>query len=240
MQEGSSTCKFCGSESKLIKAHIIPAGLFRRLQKGDKPLELMTNKAGEHIKKAPIGVYDRTIVCGKCEKIWQEWDEYAQQLLTDGPLNGRIIYHENKALCYVVDSYDYQKLKLFFISLLWRAAVSSHPFFSKVSIGEFEDIAKWHIVSRAPGNSSDFSITLARFENPLAKPILDPHTEKFSDVNYVRFYLSGYIAYIKVDHKPAPMPLAVITLSEKTPLYILCRDFTKSKELDLMRKIITS
>ncbi len=56
-------CKFCGNESALIKAHVITAGLFRRLQKGKESLEMMTNKDGEYKKRTPIGVYDKTIVC---------------------------------------------------------------------------------------------------------------------------------------------------------------------------------
>ena len=85
-------CKFCGNDSKLIKAHIIPAGFFHRLKQGQEALEMITNKAGEYTKKSPVGVYDRTIVCNKCEAIWQEWDNYAQRLLAKEPLNGRALY----------------------------------------------------------------------------------------------------------------------------------------------------
>ena len=233
-------CKFCGNERILIKAHIIPASFFRRIKQGTKALEMITNRAGEYTKKAPIGVYDKTIICSKCESIWQEWDTYAQQLLADEPLNGRARYHNNEKIGYVVDNFEYKKLKLFFISMVWRASVSSHQFYSKVSLGQFEDIAKQHIEKSDPGGSEDFSVTLAKFDHPLAKSTLDPHDDKHSDVNYVRFYLAGYIAYIKIDNKPAPMPLSKLAIAENRPLYIVCRDFTKSKELELMKKLISS
>jgi hypothetical protein len=233
-------CKFCGNESALIKAHIIPASLFRRLQKGKESLEMMTNKAGEYNKRTPVGVYDKTIVCSKCESIWQEWDNYAQQLLAEEPLNGRVLYRNHKKICYIVDNYEYRKLKLFFISMVWRASVSSQPFFSKVSLGQFEDAAKKHIANNDPGHSEVFSVTLARFDHPLAKSILDPHDDKYSEVNYLRFYLAGYVAYIKVDHKPSPMPFSQFVMAENRPLYIICRDFEKSKELKLMVKMVAA
>ncbi len=233
-------CKFCGNETALIKAHVIPAGLFRRLQQGKEPLETITNKADEYTKKTPVGVYDNTIVCSKCESIWQEWDNYAQLLLADKPLNGRVRYHNNKRICYIVDNYEYRKLKLFFISMVWRASVSSQPFFSKVSLGQFEDAAKKHIANNDPGDSEVFSVTLAKFDHHLAKSILDPHDDKYSDVNYLRFYLAGYIAYIKVDYKPTPMPFSQFAMAENRPLYIICRDFEKSKELKLMVNMIKS
>ena len=233
-------CKFCGNESSLIRAHVIPAGFFRRIRQGEKPLEVITNTAGEYTKKSQIGEYDQTIVCSKCETIWQEWDNYAQQLLAEEPLNWRARYYNNRKIYYVVDNFEYKKLKLFFISMVWRASVSSRPFFSKVSLGQFEDIAKQRIANTDPGGSEDFSVTLAKFDHPLAKSMLDPHEDKHSDVNYYRFYLASYIAYIKVDYKPAPEPLSQLAMAENRPLYIHCKDFRKSKELNLMKKLLES
>ena len=37
---------------------------------------MLTNREGEHTKRAPIGVYNKTIVCKNCEGIWQEWDKF--------------------------------------------------------------------------------------------------------------------------------------------------------------------
>jgi hypothetical protein len=233
-------CKFCGNDKRLIKAHIIPEGFFRRQRQGQELLELVTNKAGEYSKKAPIGIYDKTIVCKECENIWREWDDYAQKLLAEEPLNGQARYHGCQKIAYMVKDFDYKKLKLFFISMIWRASVSSHPFFSRISLGSFERDAKDFVANSNPGSSEDFSVTLSKFCLPLGKQsTMDPYQYKNLGVNYYRFYLAGYIADIKVDHKPTPMPLSQITISENKPLYILCRDFRKSKELNLMKQLIT-
>lgn len=233
-------CKFCGNETTLIKAHIIPASLFRRLQISKQSLEMLTNRAGEYNKRTPIGVYDKTIVCSRCESIWQEWDNYAQQLLAEKPLDSQARYHNHKKVGYIVDNYEYKKLKLFFISMVWRASVSSQPFFSKVSLGHFEDIAKEHIANNEPGDSDVFSVTLAKFDHPQGKLILDPHEDNYSGVNYLRFYLVNYIAYIKVDHKPAPSPFSQCAMAESRPLYIICKDFERSNELKLIVNMIKS
>lgn len=231
-------CKFCGNESPLIEAHVIPAGFFRRIRQGKEPLEVMTNSAGEYSKKSQIGEYDKTIVCGKCETIWQEWDRYAQQLLIEEPLNWRARYHNNRKICYIVDNYEYNKLKLFFISLAWRASVSSRRFFRRVSLGKFEDIAKQHIMNSDPGDSEEFSVVVSKFNHPLAKGTFDPYMYPNSGVNYIRFYLAGYMADIKVDQKPTPNQLSQITMARNRPLYVICRDFIKSKELNLAKKLI--
>jgi hypothetical protein len=183
-------------------------------------------------------VYDKTIVCKRCENIWQEWDNYAQQLLTDQPLNGRTRYHNGKKICYIVDNFEYKKLKLFFISVAWRASVSSHKFFSRISLGPFEDIAKKHIKNDDPGDSEVFSTVLSKFDHPLAKGIFDPYIYQNSGVQYTRFYFASYMADIKIDHRPTPNQLSKITLAENRPLHIICRDFRESKELVLAKNLI--
>lgn len=233
-------CKFCGNDKPLIGAHIIPAGFFRRQRQSNKALEIITNKAGEYTRKSWSGIYDQTIVCEKCEGTWGDWDNYAQRLLADEPVGAQAQYHDGKKIAYVVRNFDYKKLKLFFISMIWRAAVSTHDFFSKVSLGEFEDIAKQHIENSDPGDSQNFSTVLAKLDHPLAKPTLDPHEDNFSGVHYYRFYLASYIAYIKVDHRPAPEPFSQVAMTENKPLYIVCRDFGKSKELKLMKRLLGS
>lgn len=232
-------CKFCGNESNLIEAHIIPAGFFRRINQQDKKaLEMLTNREGEHTKRAPIGVYDKTIVCNNCESIWQEWDKYAQRLLASTPLNGQARYIGGKQICYVVDNYDYRKLKLFFISVIWRASVSSQNFFSRISLGQLENIAKKHIEDADPGTKEDFSVVLSKFNHPLAKGIFDPYMYQNSGVDYTRFYLASYMADIKVDHKPTPNPLSQLVIAENMPLHIICRDFEDSQELIIAQKLI--
>lgn len=231
------TCKFCGNDKPLIKAHIIPAGFYRRLRQGQEALDVITNKADEYRKKSWVGVYDQ-IVCKECESTWSGWDNYAQRLLADELVGAQARYRDGKKIAYVVRDFDYKKLKLFFISMIWRASVSSQDFFSKVSLGEFEDIAKQHIANSDPGDSQNFGTVLAKLDHPLAKSILDPHEDNFSGVHYYRFYLASYIAYIKVDHRPAPKILSPFAMTENKPLYIVCRDFWKSKEVNLMKKLL--
>lgn len=233
-----SNCRFCGQERKLVEAHIIPEGFFRRLRDNQDPPRLLTNKEGEYPKKAPIGVYDPSILCGECEPSFGDWDNYAQQFLGEEPGGGQPIYDGNQLVAYKVLEYDYVNLKLFFISLLWRASVSSHPFYKKVKLGPYEEESKQLIEQRNPGIENDFSVTLAKFDHPLGSSILDPHPDRWDNVNYYRFYLGGYVAYIKVDKRKAPKPFVDFMLTPVPPLYIICRNLEKSKEWPLMHEIV--
>jgi hypothetical protein len=80
-------------------------------------------------KKTPVGVYDTKLVCRICEDKFGDWINYAQQLLQDEPLNGKKLFVGLQLIGYELPKFNYAKLKLFFVSLLWRASESSHPFY---------------------------------------------------------------------------------------------------------------
>jgi hypothetical protein len=232
------TCKFCNKDSNLIKAHIIPAGFFKRLRHENLAPRLLTNTDGQHPKKAPLGVYDSTIVCRTCEDQFGPWDDYVQKLLQDEPLSGKKLFSGSQLSGYEGLQFNYTAIKLFFISLLWRASVSSHTFYQRISLGPFEKLTKEMIEKRNPGDPEEFSVILSKFNHQLGAAILDPHPEKWSGINYVRFYLSSYVAYIKVDKRKTPRPHSNLIISDRKPLHIISRNIERSNELPLMRNIV--
>lgn len=233
-------CRFCGEQKKLIKAHVIPEGFFRRMRDGQNPPQLLTNMEGEYPKRAPIGVYDSGILCEVCEPIFGAWDAYAQQFMAEEPAGGQPLYVGSQLVGYKVQSYDYRCLKLFFMSLIWRASVSQQAFFKRVSLGPYEDVALNLIKHCAEGSEDQFTVTLAKFDHPIGISILDPHPEKPDGVNYYCFYLGSYVAYIKVDRRRAPKPYIDFMLSENPPLYIILRHLERSKEWPLIHNIATA
>lgn len=231
-------CSYCGEDKKLIKAHIIPEAFFKRLRDGKQepsPL-LLTNKNDVYPKRSPIGIYDCNILCLECEKQFGDWDNYAQELLREKSGNASPIMVAGKCEGYEVRKYNYTYLKLFFISLLWRAAVSKDHFYAKVNLGAHEAIAKDLIARRSPGSEDDFSIILAKFDHS-GKILLDPHPEKYGGVNYYRFYIGSYVAYIKTDKRKAQNSFSEVMMKPEKPLLIVGRDFARSKEFFLIKKI---
>ena len=233
-------CRYCGHHSKLIKAHVIPEAFFRRLRAGKSPPILLTNKEDDYPKRSPIGVYDRNILCRACEPLFGDWDHYAQALLDIEPRGAVNVIERGQIAGYEVREYRYDLLKLFFISILWRASVSGQGFYSKVKLGHFEHIAKDFIERRDPGTAEDFSVTLAKFDHPLGKTILDPHPEKHEGINYYRFYLGGYIAYIKADKRNASGLHRDFMMKQGEPLKILKRDMGAGGELSLIHDMLRS
>jgi hypothetical protein len=231
-------CKLCNQDRDLIKAHIIPRSLYKPLLEEGKPLSVLSSSPATHPQKSRIGFYDTEILCQECERIFSPWDDYAQKTLLSEPKQGDYFIHNGQKLAFKMEI-DYVKLKLFFISLLWRAGISNLYFFKKIQIAPFEDQLKEMILKGDPGNPETFAIALAKFNEPLGTIMLDPHNGRFKDegINYCRFYLAGYVAFIKTDKRPYPDRLKEIILSSDRPLYVILRDLRNSKEFPLMRKV---
>jgi hypothetical protein len=228
-------CKFCGEEKKLIRAHIIPEGFLRRLRDGQDPPRILAEK--DFPKKAPIGVYDTSILGADCEKLFGDWDNHIQRILATEPI-GEPIKNNEDTIAYKIENFNYEQIKLFCISLLWRASASSKNFYKHVKLGPYDEIAKRHIIESNPGSEEDFSVTIAKFgDHPFDMTTMGPRKDKWTGVNFYRFYMASYVLYIKVDRRISPSPFDLFKVKKDQPIHIICRDLSKSKELPVILKL---
>lgn len=231
-------CKLCKLEAKLIKAHIIPRS-FWGIDPAD-PLKIVTNIKGEPPRKSRLGVYDTTILCEKCERAFSDYDSYATDLLINKVHNFRRIQDaRGRMVGQSIIDVNYQKLKLFCIALLWRAGASSHSFFSKVRLGAFAEYAGL-VLSRGDAGCPEVFGAIFAVWSDIDQPFhMDPFQERWEGINYYRFYLRNFIIYIKVDRRPTPRIFSDFLLSPEKPLIMISRNLIKSRELPLIRRIIS-
>ncbi len=119
-------CRFCGEERKLIKAHIIPRSFYRIDPTDRQPSRLVTNVEGRYTQKIRSGIYDSSLVCEECEHRFGPLDDYANELLLKSWDKFEKIADCGQCIAYRFPKFDYCLLKLFFISVLWRAHASRH------------------------------------------------------------------------------------------------------------------
>src|ERR1051326_1929174 len=158
-------CKLCGLDKKLIEAHVIPRSFFRIDPQEKQPSRLVTNVEGRYAQKIPKGVYDASIVCEECERTFSGWDDYADELFLKSWDKFEKITHEGQEIGYSLPSYDYPKLKLFFLSVLWRAAVSDHVMFAKIDLGPRELPLKESVLRSEAGDINHFGVVLQAFDS---------------------------------------------------------------------------
>lgn len=233
-------CLLTGTEGKGVKAHIIPRSFYDLDYSQPVTLEIITNSEKGYNGKSFAGIYDSNIVTVEGERIFSGWDSYAHDLLIRDRESFTKRVSEGKVIALETPRYDYAKLKLFFLSVLWRASVSTRPFFQHVRLGHHEAIVKDALLNANPGDRDFYSVALACFTDlPSKTAMLDPFKERYGyGITYYRFFLGHYIAYIKVDQQPTPQVFTPTELRPDSPLIIVSREFHQSKEKVVMRKLV--
>lgn len=233
-------CRMCLKEKKLVDSHIIPRSFFEVLRTDERFLEIHSNKKGEFVKKSPIGIYDQ-IVCLECEKLFQTYDEYACKILLNSAENIQEIKNGEEHIASVIKNYDYNNLKLFFISVLWRASVSKNIYFEHVKLGPYEEIFCKMIINGNSDEEDIFPSVISKFKNESVgeKFILDPRPVRIDNIKFYSIYLgSGYKIFVKVDKQKMPEELEKISIKKSKPLYLVMDGFNNSREMDILIKLI--
>ena len=234
-------CRLTGKEGAPADAHIIPRSFYRIDSEQQKPWMIIQSEVQQYPKRSPIGIYDNSILTVEGERLFSQYDDHACEVLINHIATRKPTDNAESPHGFYIDGVDYRKLKLFFISLLWRASVTKHSFFKRVGLGpKFEEKARNHILADDPGDRDNFGVVVATFHDKIDEGfgILDPVRLRFDHTNYVLFYLNHIIAYIKVDSRPIESPFDDIALAPDKPLLIINRgEFRKSNEFPTMRAI---
>lgn len=228
-------CKLCGEPAALVNSHIIPRAFFDL--KPTEPTTLFSNTPGQYPKKAPDAVYDR-IVCDSCERSFSLYDDYAIKTLKLNLAHYRRVQQFGGPPTLIASNIDYRLLKLFCVSVLWRASVSMHPFYKRVQLGPLEKKAKEILASGQPGIANEFAAWWSFFDIDWEFPITDPFRERWSGVTAYRFYFGRVIGYFKADRKPTPQQFCDIEIAQNRDLILVGRDFQKSKDLQTARRLM--
>lgn len=232
-------CQLCGEQKKLIEAHIIPRS-FHRIASGAKdPTRMITNVPGRYTQQVPKGVYDPSVLCEGCERLFSRWDDYGAELFLHRWETFERLPDRGEVIGYRLPEYDYGLLKLFFLSVLWRAAVSSHSFFENVSLGAREPALKKSILSGDPGDKHHFGVVVQAFDNTNVG-ILNPDPLRMAGHRYWRLYLSHVIAFVKVDSQPFIEPFASMALCPGLPLTVAQKSYLGSPERRVMKRMVVA
>jgi len=217
-------CKLCNEYKKLVKAHIIPQSFhLSTFDNGEMP-RIKGDKYNN--KRSSTGIYDY-MLCSDCESIFSPWDDYAYDFLTSPIPQDAIIGCDNISYAYQVNNFNYEKLKLFFLSFLWRASVTQHPCFNNIQLGKYEKILRKMILTKDADFSNEFTIIISKLLSTVSGYMF-PVREKIKGINFYRFWIGEFQFLIKVDQRSCPKVFLDCELSDARPLLILLNDFNTS------------
>ena len=219
----TGTCRLCNQVRQLVIAHIIPRSFSLRAKGQSKQLIEAREHDMKDVQYWQNGVSDDQILCEGCERTFQSWDDYGFQVLGNPPGNDAFPRDDSEVQAFVIKNTDYSRLKLFVLSVLWRASVSKEPFFARVQLGKHEPIIADMIRNQNPGGFDEFPVVLARLVGqPLPNATYAPYRQRSPEgVNFNILFLPSIKIMVKVDSRPLPQILELVALRQQVENVVL-------------------
>ena len=164
-----ATCRLCLRERELLrKSHIIPDFMYRELFDDKHRMVKGTPITGERPQNLQSGEYEGGLLCASCDNsIIGGYEGYASKVLYGGgiPIRVENVRKADDGLeITILHGLDYKIFKLFLLSILWRASISSLPFFDAVDLGPYEEKLRVALLSGDPGPVGYFPCVLTSYK----------------------------------------------------------------------------
>jgi hypothetical protein len=240
-RQARELCKFCRIRAADVDSHIIPRSFVLARSIPGAPNFLLSNKLPRK-KQTPTGIYDRDLVCASCEAKFNEYDNYGYRFFHKEPLEP--VYVEGEIFLYQHTAADVSKLKLFFLTILWRASAS------RLAECRAADLSRWDADLRQMIETADcgavdrFPVVLEKFDNPTVAPLVYPYITNIAGVLCYKIELGGCAAVVAVQGREFPQVLIDIALTPGRPAYLLVREYGTSRErlrtLNTLKKVLAA
>jgi hypothetical protein len=150
---GIMACKLCLQNKPLSDSHILPEFVYRPTYDRDHTAVLVDLQAMRRGTRQR-GFTER-LLCADCEQHIGRWESYFAS----------VWLHPNRSVrpkqligdLVQIPGLDYWKFKLFHLSLVWRAGVSSRREFDTVRLGPHTEKLRKHLLNDDPGSPFDYS-----------------------------------------------------------------------------------
>jgi|SRR5262249_30422627 len=211
-------CRLCTGDGPLQKSHVIPEWLYRWLYDG-------IYHRYQVIKAAPLpkrrfeqkGLRER-LLCQACETKLSVYEGYARRVFLDG--QEITVVQRNDGL--ELRDLDYVKLKLFQLSILWRAGIAQQEFFSQVELGYHQELLRKLLLLGNPGKGTEYGcvmIPMVAEGSLLTDLIVQPVSVRSGEFDGFRFVFGGHTCiYVLGDGQY--FPFAKLFLQEDGRLVI--------------------
>jgi hypothetical protein len=148
----NGACALCCAVGTLQNSHILPEFLYEHVYDEKHRYNVLSVRNGEQNRIEQKGARER-LLCLACERLLNTYETYAS-LVIKGGAKGVSYRREGSVL--FLRGIDYCRFKLFQLSILWRAGVSSLPFFERVQLGPHQERLREMLLAGDPGKSSTY------------------------------------------------------------------------------------
>lgn len=145
-----SPCRLCLQPKTLRKSHIVPEFLYRDLYNSIGHMMGITGKGTKGWTKVQKGLRE-PLFCDNCEQLFNDQYEkpFLRDWIQDCPLAKKLVPEQK----YLIKLPSYDRFRLFHLSILFRASVSSCPTYKDVKLAGHEDKIRKMLLNNNPGEN---------------------------------------------------------------------------------------
>jgi len=223
-------CELCRRDQTLRNSHIIPEWVYKDLYDDKHRINVLSTDARRPKLFAQKGITEK-MLCDDCEQKFSRYENYARKLIKGG-VGVNVIGSDRGVL---ISGIDYTKLKLFQMSVLWRAGVSKHQMFSRVKLGVHKERLRRMLLRDHPGKQTDYPCLIFGLSGSKAIPNLidQPTLTRVQDRKCYRFIFSSFVWVFFVDCKKTSQLLKKHILSKNGHFVLWIKPFD---DLDYLKE----
>jgi hypothetical protein len=223
-------CALCLLDKDLRDSHIIPEFMYKSLYDEIHRFYELSNDASERNRKPQKGLREK-LLCGECEQQLGRYERYVS-LLVRGKLDLEYVTHGPLV---VVPNVDFKALRMFQLSILWRAGASTLPFFSQIMLGSHQERLRLLLLSDNTGIPWQYGCLMFALlhEDKIQEDlIVQPTQIKIDNVFGYRFVFGGFIWLYMVGSHRSTKRIETASLNPTGELCILTADLASA--IDIM------
>ena len=229
-------CALCLEDKELVNSHIIPEFMYTALY-DDKHRFKELNIDGNSPNRLEQKGLREKLLCSSCDNKIGVYERYVSLLIH----GGIELDFETVGDFDIVKNIDYKLLRLFQLSILWRAGVSTLPFFSTVNLGPHQERLRKLLHAGDVGVPWQYGCLMCSilYSSELQKDVIvQPTWTRIAGVFGYRFVCGGFAWVFCVANHPTYTGIETASLDPNGILRILKTDLSSAQFIiDTMKKL---
>lgn len=225
----ATLCALCLQPRELRKSHVIPEFVYESLYDEKHRFHVLSIIPDKSNSLEQKGIRE-PLLCDECEQKFSIWERYASLVLKGGVelssrREGNIIF---------IGDLDYKKFRLFQLSVLWRAGISSLQFFENVNLGCHKETLRRLLLDEDPGVFNRYGCLMFGLKVESAaftQLIMQPGRLKLQGHTAYRFVFGGFMWVFLVSSHSIQQPLSQAVLKPNNTAMLIIRDAVEMQNL---------